>query len=144
MQLCNQTVTTAVSTTVGDILELRAAPGGPLLPASVAAQFTFTYAGSTGTSAVGFLQSSIDGGQTYFDVAAASFGTSSGKTLFNIASSSNATVTPSSGSLTANTAIGTFGPLFRALLVSQGTYQSGTSLKIDLFGSNLTQFISGQ
>jgi hypothetical protein len=132
MQLCNQTITSAASSVVGNTLKLHAAPSGPLFPTSLLCQFNFQY-GSGGANTLAFVQSSADGGNSWYDLAATSFGTSNGRTLMTISSSGMATVTPTFGTLAANTSVNALGTLLRALVITTGTY-SNTSLRIDVVG----------
>lgn len=108
-------------------------------PRNLTAQAVFTY-GSGGTSVDAYLQTSVDGGATWFDIANFHFTTASAKALFNLSSQTPVTTqftTPTDGSLTANTSKdGLVGPLFRVKLMSVGTYAGGTTLRIDVCSSD--------
>jgi hypothetical protein len=117
---------------------LAATPGPSVLfngtPREIAIQANFTY-GSGGTSVDAYVQSSIDNGVTWFDIANFHFTTSSAIRQFNLCSSTPQTTqkTPTSGSLAANTCIdGIMGQTFRTLYVTTGTYGGTTNLSIDI------------
>jgi hypothetical protein len=96
-------------------------------------QANFTY-GSGGTTVSAWVQTTFDGGNTWVDAANFSFTTASAIAIFNLSSAAAvvAPVTPTSGTLTANTAVGEMmGRMWRVLLTSTGTYV-GTTLRIDL------------
>ena len=139
-------ITSAVSTVPGSVFQLRAAPSGPEFPTNMCLQGTFAY-GSSGTSVSAIVQTSLDGQTTWCDVANFSFSTSSGRTLFNLNSSTSHTTTvgPSNGTLAGNTSVdGIFGNFWRVLLVTQGTYAGNTSIRVDAVGNGLTVWQSGQ
>lgn len=106
----------------------------PDAPTSLIAQATFTY-GSGGTSVDAYLQTSVDGGTTWVDIANFHFTTTSARVLFNLNSQTSVTTqyTATDGSLTANTAKdGFLAPLYRVKLASVGTYAGSTTLAIDV------------
>jgi hypothetical protein len=103
-------------------------------PLKVTIQANFIY-GSGGTSADVYVQTSIDAGVTWCDVANFHFTTSSGRKLFNLNSQTPVTAiaTPTDGSLAANTAVdGITGAMWRAKYAIVGTYAGGTSLAVDI------------
>jgi hypothetical protein len=127
--LLNAQITTA---------QALAQQGGQLLlndaARSLCAQATFTY-GSGGTTVDAYLQTSLDGGLTWIDVAEFHFTTASARYVFNLSSLTPVTTeyTPTSGSLAANTAKdGILGKLFQVQTVTTGTYAGSTSLRIDV------------
>jgi hypothetical protein len=103
-------------------------------PRSLAVQANFTY-GSGGTTVDAYLQTSLDGGVTWTDIAQFHFTTASARFVYNLNSQTPVTTeyTPTDGSLTANTAKdGILGPQVRAKYSSTGTYGGTTSLSIDI------------
>lgn len=128
--LLNQTITTAIA--------LAAVPTSTFLlvdaPSSIAVQAKFTY-GSGGTTVDAYLQTSIDGGLTWVDIAQFHFTTSSARFLFNLNSQTPVTTeyTATDGTLGANTAKdGIVGPIYQVKLASTGTYAGNTTLAIDV------------
>jgi hypothetical protein len=106
-------------------------------PRSLLIQGNFTY-GSGGTTVNAYVQTSLDGGLTWTDIAQFSFATASGRFLYNLNSqTTHATqVTPTNGALTANTAVdGVLGPLYQVQVVTTGTY-AATTLRIDVSASD--------
>src|SRR5947207_2214902 len=61
-------ITVASGPSVSQTFQLRPGPGGRFLPTTMTIQGTFTY-GSGGTSTDAYIQTSIDGGGTWADVA---------------------------------------------------------------------------
>ncbi len=93
----------------------------------------FTY-GSGGTSCKVYIQTSLDGGTTWFDIAQHAFTTASANKVSaittNIAPASQA-FTPSDAALTDNTIIqGVLGDRYRLKIVSVGTYAGSTTVKV--------------
>jgi hypothetical protein len=133
-------ITTAVTATVTPMYQLRPGPGGQLLTTNMSLQATFTY-GSGGTSADAYVQTSIDGGNTWIDVANFHFTTSSARYIYNLFSGTPVTTeyTPTDGSLSSNTAKdGQFGNFWRVKYVTVGTYAGGTTLRVDAIANGLT------
>src|SRR3990172_5480546 len=90
---------------------------------TVEAQFLY---GSGGTSAKAYVQTSVDGGSTWFDVASFAFATTAANKVSavnrSIAPASQA-FTPTDGTLTDNTIIqGALGDRVRVKLITTGTY----------------------
>jgi hypothetical protein len=116
---------------------IAVAPTGPMLltdaPRSLCAQANFSY-GSGGTTVDAYLQTSVDGGLTWMDIAQWHFTTASARSFFNLNSQAShpTPVQATDGALAANTANdGILGPLFQVKTVSTGTY-AGTTLRIDV------------
>jgi hypothetical protein len=127
--LLNATITTALTASVTTTEQFR--DGNP---ESAIIQGTFTY-GSGGTTASVWVQTSIDEGGTWNDVANFSFTTSTARFLFNLSALTAVTAqnTPKDGTLTANTAVdGFLGPLWRCKTTTTGTYAGGTTLRVDV------------
>lgn len=138
-QLLLKTVTTAQAAQVSSSFQLRSSPGQSALPTSVTLQGTFTY-GSGGTSADAWVQTSLDGGGTWTDVANFHFTTSSARFVYNLSSATPVTTeyTPTDGTLGANTAKdGVIGPVWRVKYTTVGTYAGGTALRIDAFANGI-------
>jgi hypothetical protein len=128
MLLANLAITTPQTDVATPFLGLT---NGLFRSVDVQANFTF---GSGGTSATAFVQTSLDGGNTWVDVAAFGFTTASAIKVFNLSTVTATTspITPTNGTLASNTAIaGIAGNLWRALVSSTGTYNN-TTLRIDL------------
>ena len=128
--LCNATITAAISSVVQG--SVQGIPGAK----SLHMQANFTY-GSGGTSADAYVQTSLDGGATWFDIANFHFLLVSAKKLSVVvidpATPFTAGTTPGSGTLTANTVLtGILGDRVRVLLVTTGTYAGGTTLAVDV------------
>lgn len=127
--LLNATITTALTASVTTSEQFR--DGNP---ESAIIQGTFTY-GSGGTTADAWVQTSIDEGTSWTDVANFHFTTASARFLFNLSALTPKTTeyTPTDGTLAANTSIdGILGPLWRAKYTTTGTYAGGTILRVDV------------
>lgn len=95
-------------------------------------QANFTYAAASATSVKAYVQTSLDGGVTWVDIACFAFTTASARKLMNI----NLT-TPvledavaTDGSLTDDTGVNLLGDMLAVKYVSVGTYGAGTNLKV--------------
>ena len=127
--LLNATITAAQTAVASVPIQFR--DGNP---ESAVIQGNFTY-GSGGTSATVWVQTSVDAGATWIDVANFSFTTSSARFAFNLSSLTPVTseYTPTDGSLASNTAKdGFLGNLWRTKLTTVGTYAGGTALRVDV------------
>ncbi len=125
--LLNATITTAQSTTTttADALDLP-------FHRSLLIQANFTY-GSGGTSVDAYVQTSADGGLTWYDVAQFHFLTTSATKLYNLSNRTAVTAiaTPTDGALASNTSVdGILGDRLRVKWSSTGTYAGGTNLTI--------------
>ena len=85
-----------------------------------------------GTTMKAWVQTSLDGGATWYDIANFAFTTSSGIKLHNLDGRATvANATPTSGTMADNTVQhGLIGERFRALVTTTGTYSAGTKLEI--------------
>lgn len=137
--LLNTPVTTPVTAQVTQTFQLRAGPSQSSLPASLTLQATFTY-GSGGTTADAWVQTSLDGGSTWCDVAHFAFTTASLRSVTSVTSlKSFAQGAATDGTLAAGTVNdGLFGPLWRVKYTTAGTYAGGTTLRVDAFGNGIT------
>lgn len=132
--LLSVTLTAAVSpAAVGPTYQVRDLTAAK----NLTAEAIFTY-GSGGTSADAYLQTTFDGGDTWVDVTNFHFTTASASKVVNLSSMTPVTtaVTPTDGSMTANTAQdGVLGSQFRVKYASAGTYAGGTTLKVNVFSN---------
>jgi hypothetical protein len=123
-----QTITTA-ATFVGPVAS-NAAQG------DVCAQATFTY-GSGGTTCNVYVQTSIDSGVFWNDVAAFGFTTATLRKVqfLAYAVSVKVPVVLTDGALGNDTAIdGLLGNQWRVKIISTGTYAGGTTVRVDIIG----------
>ena len=92
---------------------------------------SFVRAGG-GTTATAWVQTSLDGGESWFDIASFAFTTADAKRMYNLtAAAVTAIATPGDGALADNTAVNGFlGALFRVKLTTTGTYTGASSFKI--------------
>jgi hypothetical protein len=112
-------------------------------PQNISIQCNFTY-GSGGTTADAYIQTSLDGGTTWTDLAECSFATSSARKVYNVSGLTGgaAALTATDGTLAANTALaqGVMGNRWRTKLITVGTYAGGTTLNVDVqFGRARSQ-----
>lgn len=122
-------VTTAVA--AGTTTPVQFPEGAPL---HIAVQCNFTY-GSGGTSADAWVQTSVDGGVTWVDIANCHFTTSSLREAYNLSALTPVTTayTATDGSLAANTAKdGLIAPWMRVKYTTVGTYAAATKLNVDI------------
>lgn len=116
--LCNRAITAALTgetQTAIDGLE-------GILAATIQCRFAY---GSGGTAAKAYVQTSVDGGETFIDVACFAFTTSSGVKVINLSGLTPVTtpITPSDAALADNTFVdGILGSIWRVRLTTTGTY----------------------
>lgn len=135
--LCALTLTTALAA----VVQVAA----PAIPSIVGAlvlvlQAKFVY-GSGGTTAKVWIQTSIDGGASWFDIANFAFTTANANKLhvigFNPATPFVAGTTPGAQALADNTILpGILGDRFRAVVTTTGTYAGGTTLTVDVIAKS--------
>ena len=128
--LLNQTITTALTAVASTALQVQ----GQMGVESVTVQANFTY-GSGGTNATVYIQTSLDGGTTWVDIACWQFTTSSLRQVANLSALTPVTTlyTATDAALTVNTAKdGVIGNLFRTKTTTTGTYATSTTLRVDL------------
>jgi hypothetical protein len=132
-------ITTAVTAVTGSTFQLRFGPGAQAQ--NMTLQATLVY-GSGGTTVDAWVQTSLDGGSTWTDVANFHFTTVAPFRLVQNVSAVTAVVaavTAQDGALTANTAVsGMFGNQWRVKVTTTGTYAGGTVLHVDAIGVGLT------
>lgn len=125
-------ITTAVTAAVTNPVSTGTGPAGSLL-----VQIDFVY-GSGGTTAKVWVQTSLDGGTTWIDIANLAATTASMSRVMNL-SSRTAITTPyavTDGTLADNTVKdGIVGPIYRTKLTTTGTYAATTLTVTVLPGS---------
>jgi hypothetical protein len=123
--LRSSTITTAVT---GDVTSAVAALGRVEALTLFA---TFTY-GSGGTTAKAWVQTTLDGGTTWVDIASFAFTTSTASRAYTLTAAAVTSIaTPSDGTLADNTAVnGLLGEQYRVKLTTTGTYAGSTTLVI--------------
>lgn len=89
----------------------------------------FTY-GSGGTSCNVIVQTSLDGGTTWFDIARFDFTTSSAKKYANLQTIAAKAITAYAALSSEGLNDGLLGPRFRAVVTSVGTYAASTTLAL--------------
>lgn len=105
---------------------------------SLAIQANFTY-GSGGTNATVYIQTSLDSGVTWIDIAAFQFLLASLRKLSVVnmypSTAFAANTTAQDGALTVNTVLnGIIGDQLRTKLTTTGTYGGNTTLAVDVVG----------
>jgi hypothetical protein len=100
------------------------------LTRSISAQANLTVGGG-GTTVKAFVQSSLDGGQNWFDVIVLSFATSSAIHVANASTAlAQADTATTDGSASSN--LNVIGDLPRAKIFSTGTYTGNTTMIVDV------------
>jgi hypothetical protein len=137
MQLLNLPITVAVGPLVTNNFQLRGGPGG-VGNLTMLLQGNFTY-GSGGTTADAWVQTSLDGGATWTDVANFHFLLASARKALNLSSLTVvASFAPSDGTLAADTVKdGILGSLWRCKFTTTGTYAGGTVMRVDAIANGL-------
>lgn len=98
--------------------------------------------GSGGTTIDAYVQTSLDGGTSWIDIANANFTTAAATKVYNLSSLTPVTTvyTPTDGTLASNTAKdGIIGNQIRVKYKSTGTYAGGTTLTVHVQSDGLTQ-----
>lgn len=85
-----------------------------------------------GTTAKAWVQTSLDGGASWIDIANFAFTTASAKRAYHLTGAAvTSIVTPTDGTLADNTAVnGLLGAQYRVKVTTTGTYTGATTLKI--------------
>jgi hypothetical protein len=99
---------------------------------AVALQVRFAY-GSGGATCAIYIQTSIDQGQTWFDVACMAFATAPGLQATSLTTGAplSGLITPGDGVLAVNTILnGILGDRLQAKVVSTGTYGNSTAVNV--------------
>lgn len=134
--LLNIGITTAVTTQVSPVVELPRSGK----PTNVELEAEFAY-GSGGTTVDAWVQTSLDGQNTWVDVAEFHFTTSATKGVYNLSSLTPVTTqyAPTTGTLSANTAKdGIVGSYWRVEYTTTGTYAGSTNLTVNMFANGVT------
>jgi hypothetical protein len=103
-------------------------------PRNVCVQANFTY-DSGGTTVNAWLQTSLDNGTTWVDVAQFAFTTAAGRFVYNLNSQTPVTTeyTPTDGTLAGNTSKdGILGNQIRVKYQTTGTYGGASALSVDM------------
>lgn len=128
LSLYSGTVTAAGTVTGGTITGV---PGATY--AAIHANFDY---GSGGTNVTAYVQTSLDQGATWMDIACFQFTTADAKRAFTVGpmvAAGTAIITPAALTLSASTQVpGVLGDRFRVQYVSTGTYAGATTLAIDV------------
>lgn len=123
LDLGDVTVTTEGTTTETAIENLEGLEGASL-------QVYFIY-GSGGTTCKVYVQTSLDQGTTWVDVACFAFTTATARKAANLSSTTVGVSTATDGTLADNTVLnGVLGDRLRAKVVSTGTYADNTLVSI--------------
>ena len=125
--LISRVITTAETATTADAVAMLGRVE------SLTIYVVFTY-GSGGTTCRVWVQTSLDGGATWMDIADVSATTSSITRAYHLtAAAVTAIATPGDGALAANTSVNGFlGPVFRTKVTSTGTYAGSTTLTVSV------------
>lgn len=128
INLLPATTITGATTVTGDVFVF-----GPRIPEGVSFESIFAW-GSGGTTAKTYLQTSLDGGLTWFDIASQAFATAIASKVSAVSTAiapGTQAFTPTDGSLTDNTVNnGVLGDRIRVKLVTTGTYAGGTTMAV--------------
>ena len=119
------TITTADTQTADAIENLDG-----MLAASISARFVY---GSGGTSAKLYVQTSLDQGTTWIDIACFAFTTANAHKVINLSGLTPKTteVTPTDGAMSDDSALdGVLGDRLRAKIITTGTYAGSTTLTV--------------
>jgi len=128
--LLNLTITGAITAQTSTALQVQ----GQMGVESITLQANFTY-GSGGTTATVWVQTSLDGGLTWVDIANWAFTTSSLRSVATLSALTPVTTvyTATDGTLGSNTCKdGILGHQYRTKTTTTGTYAGGTTLRVDL------------
>lgn len=139
VNLLTKTITTAQAGQLSSTFVLQGVGIGDIM-----LQGKLVY-GSGGTTIDAWLQTSLDTGATWCDVANFHYTTASARLLFHLTGSTviAAAAAATDGTLAANTATdGIIGPLWRVKTTSVGTYAGGTTLTIDALFNGVNKAVA--
>jgi len=130
--LLSKTFTTAVTAQLGPVLELGRLPADGSTYLALQANFFYS---AGGTNVTAWVQTSLDGGLTWADIASFQFTTTSVRKLSTVhiwpATPFTANTTATDGTLTANTVLnGLLGDRLRVKYTSTGTYTTDPAVGI--------------
>lgn len=137
MNIASFQITTSSSATYSAMFQARNPRGET--PKSLTIQAAFVYGTSGGTSVAGYVQTSLDHGKNWIDIASFAFATSSTSRIATVVAASTVFISPVSMAL-ASSGIqsGVLGQFFQAVCSSVGTYSTACFLNIDVVGTILT------
>lgn len=104
-----------------------------IIAKGVTLQFNLIY-GAGGTSIKAWIQTSLDGGENWIDIANFAATTANFMRVYTLYSMTPVTAiyTPTDGTLADNTAVdGIIGEMLRAKVTTTGTYSGGTTVEIN-------------
>ncbi len=133
MNLLSKTITTANTGVTTTPVQLQGRSGQQALPVTLVIQGKMTV-GADGTSIDAWVQTSLDGGTTWIDIAQFSWANTPSVGVYNLSGATPVAskYTPLDGALGANSSKdGILGGLFRCKYTTVGTYSGGTTLSID-------------
>ncbi len=124
--LISETITTALAAVI------RGKTSGLYGMRNIAIEANFVH-GSGGTTVKVWIQTSLDGGVNWIDIANFAFTTSSARKVTTLAiATAAATITPVDGSLGDDLEVdGILGDMLQAKLTTTGTYAGGTTLNVN-------------
>ena len=124
--LISETITTALAAVI------RGSTSGLYGMKNIAIEANFV-SGSGGTTAKVWIQTSLDGGSNWIDIANFAFLLASARKVTTLAlATAAATITPTDGSLGDDLEVdGILGDMIRAKLTTTGTYAGGTTLDVN-------------
>ncbi len=125
--LVSETITTALTAVI------RSTTGGLYGMKSLTVEANFVY-GSGGTNLKAWIQTSLDGGSNWIDIANFAFTTTSGRKISTVDIDAVATaVVPTDGTLADDAIVdGILGDQLRVKLTTTGTYAGSTTLDINV------------
>lgn len=126
LQILNKTLAAAVTAEVHGPVAM---PSGRVEALTLFASFVRA---ADGTTAKAWVQTSLDGGTSWADIASFAFTTTSSDRMYSLtAAAVTAIATPTDGTLADNTSVNGFlGALYRVKLTTTGTYSGASSFKI--------------
>ena len=126
LQILDKTLAAAVTA------EVHGPVAMPLGRVEALALFASFVRAADGTTAKAWVQTSLDGGTSWADIASFAFTTTSSNRVYNLtAAAVTAIATPTDGTLADNTSVNGFlGALYRVKLTTTGTYTGASSFKI--------------
>jgi len=124
--LPSTTITAAAANQVGPTVRLY-----NVMYLTVQAKFVY---GSGGTNVTAWLQTSLDGGATWIDIAGFQFTTTTATRVYSLTRTAVASIyTPTDGAIAPNTAKdGILGSHYRVKYTTTGDYAGGTTLQVDV------------
>jgi hypothetical protein len=130
--LAATTITAPVTAQIGPTVKFNRRPD----TLNIQGNFIF---GSGGATATLYVQTTLDGGRTWTDIAKFAFTTSSARSIFNLSSRTPviAAAAATDGTLAGAALDGVLGPWFRTKLTTTSTYAGGTTIAADINGDQV-------